>query len=74
MLHICGWFCLDDFLQIYGKKEKEQKKFIELGNFIDEDTSHVMKKPVLAICEQHRHRSAFASVQSDQHLCCSVLI
>ena len=26
-----------------------------------------------AICEQQRHRSACASAQSDQHLCCSLL-
>ena len=28
-----------------------------------------MKKPVYAICEQQRSRSACASAQSDQHLC-----
>ena len=32
--------------------------------------SHVMRKPVYAICEQRRRRSACASAQSDQHLCC----
>ena len=31
-----------------------------------------MRKPVYAICEQQRRRSACASVQSDQHLCCSL--
>ena len=31
--------------------------------------SHVMRKPVLAICEQQSCRSAYASAQSDQHLC-----
>ena len=30
--------------------------------------SHVMRKPVYAICEQQRCRSACASAQSDQHL------
>ena len=30
--------------------------------------SHVMRKPVFAICEQQRHRSACASAQSDQCL------
>ena len=30
---------------------------------------HVMRKPVLAICEQQRRRSACASAQSVQHLC-----
>ena len=34
--------------------------------------SHVMRKPVLAICEQQRCRSACAAVQSDQCLCCSL--
>ena len=32
--------------------------------------SHVMRKPVFAICEQQRLRLACASVQSDQHLRC----
>ena len=35
--------------------------------------SHVMRKPVLAIYEQQRRRSACTSAQSDQHLCCSLL-
>ena len=35
--------------------------------------SHVMRKLVLAVCEQQRCRSAWKSVQSDQHLCCSLL-
>ena len=33
---------------------------------------HFMRKPVLAICEQQRCRSARASAQSDQHICCSL--
>ena len=32
-----------------------------------------MRKPVFAICEQQRHRSACAEVQYDQHLCYSLL-
>ena len=36
-------------------------------------TSHVTRKPVLAIYEQQRRRLACASAQSDQHLCCSLL-
>ena len=32
--------------------------------------SRVMRKPVSALCEQQRRRSACASTQSDQHLCC----
>ena len=35
--------------------------------------SPVMRTPVYAICEQQRRRSACASAQSDQHLCCSLL-
>ena len=31
-----------------------------------------MRKPVYAICEQQRRRSACASTQSDQRLCCSL--
>ena len=34
--------------------------------------SHVMRKPVYAICKQQRHRSACAFAQSDQHLCFSL--
>ena len=34
--------------------------------------SHVMRKPVYAIYEQQRRRSACASAQSDQRLCCSL--
>ena len=33
---------------------------------------HVMRKPVYAICEQQRSRSACASAESDQRLCCSL--
>ena len=32
--------------------------------------SHVIRKPVYAICEQQRLKSACASLQSDQRLCC----
>ena len=35
--------------------------------------SHVLRKPVSAIWEQQRSRSACASMQSDQRLCCSLL-
>ena len=31
-----------------------------------------MRKPVYAICEQQRRRSACTSALSDQHLCCSL--
>ena len=35
--------------------------------------SYVMRKSAYAICEQQRCRSACVCVQSDQHLCCSLL-
>ena len=35
--------------------------------------SLVIRKPVFALCEQQRRRSACTSAQSDQHLCCSFL-
>ena len=34
--------------------------------------SHIMRKPVLVVCGQQRRRSACTSMQSDQHLCCSL--
>ena len=33
---------------------------------------HIMRKPVYAICEQQRRRSACASPQSEQHVRCSL--
>ena len=42
-------------------------------NSLEQYMSHVMRKPVSAICEQQRRRSACTSAQSDQHLCCSLL-
>ena len=36
------------------------------------EMSHIMRKPVYVICEQQRRRSARASAQSDQRLCCSL--
>ena len=31
-----------------------------------------MRKPAYAICEQQRRKSACASAQTDQHICCSL--
>ena len=39
---------------------------LELPQSITIYMSHIMTKPVYAICEQQRHRSACATVQSDQ--------
>ena len=36
------------------------------------EMSLIMRKSAYAICDQQRYRSACASVQSDQHLCCSL--
>ena len=43
-----------------------------LNHFSVQHLSHVMRNPAFAICEQQRRRSACTSVQSDQHLCCSL--
>ena len=37
-----------------------------------DNMSHVMRKAVYGVCEQQRRRSACASAQSDQRLCCSL--
>ena len=37
-------------------------------NHVQYQVSHVMRKPVYAICEQQRFRSHYASTQSGQHL------
>ena len=34
--------------------------------------SHVMRKPVFALCEKQGRRSACTSAQADLHLCCSL--
>ena len=39
---------------------------------LSSDMGRVRRKPVLAICEQRRRKSAFTSTQSDQRLCCSL--
>ena len=43
---------------------------LNLGKF---HLSHVIRKPVHAVCEQQRHRSACASAQYDQHLLYTLL-
>ena len=40
--------------------------------YLKRKLSHILRKPVFAICKQQRRRSACAPVQSDQHLCCSL--
>ena len=60
----------------YLTVERLEKLYLEVS-FIDWlafwfHMSHVMRKLVFAICEQQRRRSACASMQSDQRLCCSL--
>ena len=43
-----------------------------MANMPKFELNHVMRKLAFAICEQQRHRSACASAQSDQRLCCSL--
>ena len=53
----CCWYSLESPWQYYTNEKPQHM-------------SHVMRKPVYAICEQQRHRSACTSAQSDQQLCC----
>ena len=48
-----------------SKRQRDNQKSLE-------NLSLVMRKPVFAVCEQQRRRSACASAQSDQRLCCSL--
>ena len=66
MQHVClTSTCLPINLKS-GARKPVLLRFHTFGEF---HLSHVMRKPVLAICEQQRCRSACASAQSDQHLC-----
>ena len=48
---------------------RKKIKPISIGMIAGDSLSHVMRKPVYAICEQQRRRSDCASAQSDQRLC-----
>ena len=71
-----GLTCADD-LTVHANTQEEAQVLTDVaGDFSGKqfyEMSHLMRKPVLAICEQQRRRSAWASAQSDQHLCCSLL-
>ena len=61
----------------YGEKievheSDDTESQVSFQNFDGRHMSHFMKKPVYTICEQQRRRSACASAQSDQRLCCSL--
>ena len=50
----------------------ESKKIVFHDLKFKNGMTHVMRKPVFAICEQQRRRSACASAQFEQHICCSL--
>ena len=52
---------------------KITKPLLILMLFHKELMGHIIRKPVLVICEQQKRRSACASTQSDQRLCCCSL-
>ena len=52
------------------KEQLDQINFVFFKTISFLKLSHVMRKPVYAICEQQRRRSACAFAQSDQCLCC----
>ena len=61
---------LDDDLDKANKEQKELQNKLEYWKVgLQSCMSHVIRKPVYAICEQQRRRSAWASAQSDQHFC-----
>ena len=62
---------LNQFQAVYIKLKKVVHEVI-MNHFNSHKLNHVMRKPVHAICEQQRRRSACASAQSDQRLCCSL--
>ena len=55
---------------LYYKLIHEPKGSGELNMYLY--MSHIVRKPVLPLCKQQRRRSACASAQSDQRLCCSL--
>ena len=68
------------FLNIYNMNSLKSNNISGIGLAKIKTTDQILifkfeprhEKPVYAVCEQQRHRSACASVQSDQHLCCSL--
>ena len=72
-LSYCGSVKLEPTNLDTRADEQHSDQLPFLLNFTKYHMSHVMRKPVLAIGEQQRCRSACASAQSGQHLCCSLL-
>ena len=71
----CFWIVLVSFVYEGGKNgmhvstEKNLFSPFSFCYFAKDKMSHFMRKPVYAICEQQRRRSACASTQSEQRFC-----
>ena len=52
--------------------DADNQKTIKIYVYFCHHMSHVMRKPVYALCEQQGRRSACATAQSDQRFCCSL--
>ena len=59
-------------LEEFGLSPMNRANCRHLWTYSFVQMSHIMRKPVYAICKQQRHRSACTFAQSDQHLCCSL--
>ena len=57
----------------HNNRERFRISFHFIVSLYNHCLSHVMRKPVCAICEQQRRISACASAQSDQRLCCCII-
>ena len=77
------WLFAYGVLQITHSMKKEFLSYAEIKDASEQsdsafvvcclnNISHVMTKPVYAICEQQKRWSDCASAQSDLHLCCSL--
>ena len=83
---VCLFFC-SFFLSFFDKKRNTYvtwqyvivknagipNEFHFIVSLYNHYLSHVMRKPVYAICKQQRRRSACAFAQSDQRLCCCII-
>ena len=63
------WFC-HEAAQIW--KKESGRKYISVPHTCRLQNEPHLVKPVHAVCEQQRPRSACTSALSDQHLCCSL--
>ena len=49
----------------------DSKPTLNRVQYIEDNMSHDVRKPVFMVCKQQRRRPACASAQTDQHLCYS---